>query len=55
MKTKAMLTIALTLLMFVLVCPSAYGQDPETAKEPSGSASKEPFIVLRLRGFEPLT
>ncbi len=39
MKTKGMLTIAITVLVLALVCPLAYGQDPESAKEPSGSAS----------------
>lgn len=39
MKTTGMLTIAVTVLVLALVCPSVYGQDPETAKEPSGTAS----------------
>ena len=42
MKTKGIFTIAVTVLVLALVCPSAYGQDPETAKEPSGAASEEP-------------
>ena len=39
MQTKGMLTIAITVLVLALVCPSAYGQDPEPAKEPSASGS----------------
>ena len=42
MKTKGMLTIAVTVLVLALVCPPVYGQDPETAKEPSGTASGDP-------------